>query len=178
VGVSDGVQPAPRHAAGGSRAGERQRYANQGVFDRFPLRPIGAACTIKRLFQSPRVPSFPQRFFLAETPSHRSWQDSSPSTPHPLRQQPPSFYRCLAVSLSVHRGYLLSVIATGWLHLRAPIHALASAAVLVQHPARAPRGGARWWPAHLAFAASHPLGAARAASFLRRALDSLPLVRW
>jgi hypothetical protein len=157
VGVSDSAQPATRglHAGRGTRAGERQRYANQGVFDRFPLRPIGAACTTKRLCQSPRASSFPQRFFPAESPSHRSWQDSSPSTPHPLRQQPPSFYRCLAVSLSAHRGYLVSVIATGWLRLRAPIHALASAAVLVQHPARAPRGGARWWPALLAFAASY-----------------------
>ena len=59
------------------------------------------------------------------------------------------------MSLSAHRGYLLSAIATGWLRLRTPIHALASAAVLVQYPARAPRGGARWWPALLAFAASH-----------------------
>jgi hypothetical protein len=105
--------------------------------------------------QSPRVPSFPQRFFLAESPSHRSWHDSSPSTPHPLRQQPPSSHRCPVVSLSAHRSYLLSVVATGWLRLRAPIHALASAAVLVQHPARAPRGGARWWPAHMPSVASH-----------------------
>jgi hypothetical protein len=157
MGTSDCVQLATRrlHAARGSRAAERQRYAIQGVFDCFPLRPIGAACTIKRLCQSPRVPSFPQRFFLAGSPSHRSCQDPSPSTPHPLRQQPPSFHRCPAASLSAHRSNLLSVIATGWHLLRAPIHALASAAVLVQHLARAPRGGACRWPALLAFASSH-----------------------
>ena len=91
-------------------------------------------------------PPAPVATLFAASPSHRSWRDSSPSAPFPSRQQHPSPCRRFVVSHSANRGFLLLVNATKAVASSPPIRALPLAVVLVQHPARALRGGARWSP--------------------------------